>query len=218
MKSNDLEDVSIDLAWRNFSNDELCILWSWARRPLKANWILRGDKHPTSELIVRGTYVIPEKHNPYGQVSKARLLLTARVFKPPTRKNGQIRFKHSYEYWKHMNFPMFNYTLRSKGKRFMAKMLFDWDSFCALNDNGYPRGPMGDVSLLLTASIFPGDAPIIKSRDLPNDQEMLLGIVVRPSPEEEGAYEKLGLWYTEDREKGGRKLWKDVPMQDIILV
>lgn len=69
----------------------------------------------------------------------------------------------------------------------MAKILFDWDGYCAINDNGYSKGPMGDVSLLLTASIFPGDAPMMKSRNLPDDQEMLLGIVVRPSPEEEDA-------------------------------
>ncbi|EWZ79841.1 hypothetical protein NW765_015106 [Fusarium oxysporum] len=180
-------------------------------------WILSGDEHPTSELVIRGTEVSSEKHNPYGRVSKGRLLLTAKTFKPPTQKNGQIRLKHSYKYWEYMNVPSFNYMLRSKKKRFMAKILFDWDSYCAINDNGYPREPMGDVSLLLTASIFPGDAPMMKSRDLPDDQEMLLGIVVQPSPEE-GAYEKLGLWYTEDRENGGRKFWKDVPMQDIILV
>ncbi|KAJ4112959.1 hypothetical protein NW760_004784 [Fusarium oxysporum] len=182
--------------------------WSWARRPLQVSWILIGDEHPTSELVIRETEVISEKHNPYGRVSKGRLLLTAKIFKPPTQKNGRVRLKHSYKYWKYMNVPTFNYMLRSKRKRFMAKILFDWDSYCAINDNGYPRGPMGDVSLLLTASIFPGDAPMMKSRDLPDDQEMLLGIVVRPSPEEEGAYEKLGLWYTEDREKGGRKFWK----------
>ncbi|PCD24670.1 hypothetical protein AU210_013787 [Fusarium oxysporum f. sp. radicis-cucumerinum] len=185
--------------------------------PISGYWILSGDEHPTSELVIRGTEVSSEKHNPYGRVSKGRLLLTAKTFKPPTQKNGQIRLKHSYKYWEYMNVPSFNYMLRSKKKRFMAKILFDWDSYCAINDNGYPRGPMGDVSLLLTASIFPGDAPMMKSRDLPDDQEMLLGIVVQPSPEE-GAYEKLGLWYTEDRENGGRKFWKDVPMQDIILV
>ncbi|KAH7151526.1 hypothetical protein DER46DRAFT_579536 [Fusarium sp. MPI-SDFR-AT-0072] len=141
-----------------------------------------------------------------------------RVFKPPTQKNGQIRLKHSYKHWKYLKAPTFNYMLRSKRKRFMVKILFDWDSYCALDDNGYPRGPMSDLSLLLTASISPGNATMMKRYDFPDDQEMLLGIVVRPSPEEEGAYEKLGLWYTEDREKGGWRFWKDVPMQDIVLV
>ncbi|KAJ9415601.1 heterokaryon incompatibility protein-domain-containing protein [Fusarium oxysporum] len=192
--------------------------WSWAHRPLQVSWILSGDEHPTSELVIRETEVISEKHNPYGRVSKGRLLLIAKIFKPPTQKNGRVRLKHSYKYWKYMNVPTFNYMLHSKRKRFMAKILFDWDSYCAINDNGYSRGPMGDISLLLTANILPGDAPMMKSRDLPDDQEMLLGIVVRPSPEEEGAYEKLGLWYTEDREKGGRKFWKMFRCRILYLV
>ncbi|EXA36899.1 hypothetical protein FOVG_12782 [Fusarium oxysporum f. sp. pisi HDV247] len=58
--------------------------WSWARRPLQVSWILIGDEHPTSELVIRETEVISEKHNPYGRVSKGRLLLTAKIFKPPT--------------------------------------------------------------------------------------------------------------------------------------
>ena len=95
-------------------------------------------------------------------------------------------------------------------------MLFDWDTQYYLNDKGYPRGPMSDIRLVLTASIFPEDA--MKSRDLPDDQEMMLGIVVIPSLEEEGAYEKLGLFYSEQREKGGRKFWEKVPMQDIVRV
>ncbi|KAF6524893.1 hypothetical protein HZS61_010688 [Fusarium oxysporum f. sp. conglutinans] len=143
--------------------------WSWARRPLQVSWILSGDEHPTSELVIRETEVISEKHNPYGRVSKGRLLLTAKIFKPPTQKNGRVRLKHSYKYWKYMNVPTFNYMLRSKRKIFMAKILFDWDSYCAIKDNRYPRGPMGDVSLLLTASIFPGDAPMMKNLDLPDD-------------------------------------------------
>ncbi|RGP62943.1 heterokaryon incompatibility protein het [Fusarium sporotrichioides] len=192
--------------------------WSWARRPSGASWILGKDERPKSELVLRGTEVVPEKHNPFGRVSKGRLLLAARVFKPPTRKNGQIRLKHTYKYWKSMNHWSFNYMLRSKRNRFMAKIRFDWDNLGCLHDNGYPRGPMCDISLLLTASIFPGDSALMKSRDLPDDQEMLLGIVIRPSLEEEGAYEKLGVWWTEDREKGGRKFWKDIPMQDIVLV
>ncbi|KAJ4092113.1 hypothetical protein NW761_006333 [Fusarium oxysporum] len=194
--------------------------WSWAHRPLQVSWILSGDEHPTSELVIRETEVISEKHNPYGRVSKGSLFLTAKIFKPPTPKNGRVRLKHSYKYWKYkyMNVPTFNYMLHSKRKRFVAKILFDWDSYCAINDNGYPRGPMGDISLLLTANILPGDAPMMKSRDLPDDQEMLLGIVVRPSPEEEGAYEKLGLWYTEDREKGGRKFWKMFRCRILFLV
>ncbi|EXM16258.1 hypothetical protein FOTG_15456 [Fusarium oxysporum f. sp. vasinfectum 25433] len=214
-------------AWMEFdkfrdlvSKKYTALSWSWAHRPLQVSWILSGDEHPTSELVIRETEVISEKHNPYGRVSKGSLFLTAKIFKPPTPKNGRVRLKHSYKYWKYkyMNVPTFNYMLHSKRKRFMAKILFDWDSYCAINDNGYPRGPMGDISLLLTANILPGDAPMMKSRDLPDDQEMLLGIVVRPSPEEEGAYEKLGLWYTEDREKGGRKFWKMFRCRILYLV
>jgi hypothetical protein len=212
-------------AWNEFndyqnlvSKDYTAPSWSWARRPLKANWILGDDKRPKSELVVRGSDVVSEKHNKFGCISKGRLLLTARMFKPSTRRNGKIRIKHSYNYWKYMNSPSFSYILWSKSNKYMVKIRFDWDSHSCLNDNGYPRGPMNDISLVLTASIFPGDDPMLRSRDLPDNQEMLLGIVVRPSPEEEGAYEKIGVFFTEDRGKGGRKFWKNVPMQDLVLV
>ncbi|CAG7566179.1 unnamed protein product [Fusarium equiseti] len=190
--------------------------WSWARRPSVATWILGEDEYPKSELVIRSTDVVQEKHNPFGRVSKGRLLLTARMYKPPTRRNGKVRIKHTRHPWKHMGATFINYALCSKRNKCIARMIFDWDCQCALNDQGYPRGPMNDIGLVLTASIFPEG--INKSRDLPDDQEMMLGIIVRPSLEEEGAYEKLGLFYSEQREKGGRKFWEKVPMQDIVLV
>lgn len=211
--------------WKEFdvyqkltSKDYIAPSWSWAGRPSRATWILREDQQPRSELIVRSTDVVPEEHNPFGRVSKGRLLLTARMYRPPTRRNGKVRIKHTYEWWKNMRVPSISYALWSKRNKYIAKMVFDWDSHCALMDKGYPRGPMRDIRLVLTASIFPGDDPVLKSHDLPEDQELLLGVIVRPSLEEEGAYEKLGLFYSEQREKGGRKFWEKVPMQDIVLV
>ncbi|CAG2009322.1 unnamed protein product [Fusarium graminearum] len=192
--------------------------WSWARRPLRLDWVLIGDENPKSELIVRGSDVVTEEHNKFGRISKGRLLLTARKFKPTTRRNGKIGIKHSDALWKFMNSRPFNYMLQSKNNEYMAKIRFDWDSQSSLNDDGYPRGPMNDISLILTASIFPGNDWMLKSDDLADDQELLLGIVVIPSTEEHGAYEKIGLFFTEDRGEGGRKFWKDIPMQDLVLV
>ncbi|RFN47156.1 hypothetical protein FIE12Z_8612 [Fusarium flagelliforme] len=212
-------------AWKEFddyqkllSKDYVAPSWSWARRPLQANWLLHDDKEPKSELIVRGTDIVPEQHNPFGRVSKGRLMLTARMYKPTTRRNGKVRIKRTSKWFKLTGTPYMNYALFSKSNKCIAKMVFEWDNFCALNDKGYPRGPMKDIRLVLTASIFPGGDTILRSHDLPQDQELLLGIVVRPSLEEEGAYEKLGLFYSEQREKGGRKFWENVPMQDIVLV
>ncbi|RGP61095.1 hypothetical protein FLONG3_10650 [Fusarium longipes] len=213
------------VAWMEFDDYQKLVSekytapsWSWARRPLQAYWILSADKHTKSELIVRSSEIATEEHNKYGRISTGRLRLTARMFKPPTRRNGKIRIKHSYKYWKYMNSPSFSYMLWSKSNKYMAKIRFDWDSHSCISDNAYPRGPMNDIALVLTASIFPEDDPMLKSRDLPDDQEMLLGIVVIPSSQEEGAYEKVGVFFTEDRGKGGRKFWTDVPMQDLVLV
>lgn len=192
--------------------------WSWARGPPKTDWLLSNDKQPKSELIVRNTEVVPEQHNPFGRVSKGRLMLTARMYKPTSRRNGKLRIKHTYKWFKLTGVPAMNYALFSKSGKCIAKMVFHWDNFCHVNDKGYPRGPISDIRLVLTASIFPGGDTMLRSHDLPEDQELLLGIVVRPSLEEEGAYEKLGLFYSEQREKGGRKFWEKVPMQDIVLV
>lgn len=212
-------------AWKEFddyqklvSKDYIAPSWSWARRPLSVDWILTHDRRPKSELVVRGSEVIADEHNEFGCISKGRLLLTARMFKPPTRENGKIGIRHSYDLWKYMNSPSFSYILSSESNQYMAKIRFDWDNQSCLNDKGYPRGPMNDICLVLTASIFPGDDPTLRSRDLPDDQEMLLGIVVWSSPIEEGAYEKIGAFFTEDRGEGGRRFWTDIPMQDLVLV
>ncbi|KAL3601519.1 hypothetical protein FPOAC2_05783 [Fusarium poae] len=213
-------------AWLEFdeyqklvSKDYIAPSWSWARRSLPVNWILDHNKRPKSELVVRGSEItVTDMNNAFGCIAEGRLLLTARIFKPPTRRNGKIRIKHSYNLWKYMNSPSFNYISWSKSNKYMAKIRFDWDSQSCLNDEGYPRGPMNDICLILTASIFPGDDVLLRSHDLADDQELLLGIVVWPSPKEEGAYERIGVFFTEDRGKGGRKFWQDIPMQDLVLV
>ncbi|KAI7768191.1 hypothetical protein LZL87_012040 [Fusarium oxysporum] len=110
------------------------------------------------------------------------------------------------------------YMLCSKRKRFMAKILFDWDSYCALNEGEYPRGPMSDISLLLAASILPGNALMMKSRDLPDVKRCSLGLSLGCLQKRRVHMKKSGLWYTEDREKGEQKFWRDVPMQYILLV
>ncbi|KAM0304734.1 hypothetical protein ACHAPM_002844 [Fusarium culmorum] len=149
--------------------------WSWARRPLRLYWVLIGDENPKSELIVRGSNVVTEEHNKFGRISKGRLLPTARKFKPTTRRNGKIGIKHSDALWKFMNSRQFNYILQSKNNEYMAKIRFDWDSRSSLNDDGYPRGPMNDISLILTASIFPGNDWMLKSDDLAEIRSCCLG-------------------------------------------
>ncbi|KAH6993252.1 heterokaryon incompatibility protein-domain-containing protein [Fusarium venenatum] len=131
-------------AWKEFddfqrllSKEHTVPSWSWAHRPLLVNWILNHDKRPKSELIVRGSEIVAlDKHNDSSCISEGRLLLKARIFKPPTRRNGKIRIKHSYNLWRDMNLPSFNYILWSKSNKYMVKIRFDWNSQSCFNDEG----------------------------------------------------------------------------------
>ncbi|KAJ5702169.1 hypothetical protein N7488_009717 [Penicillium malachiteum] len=170
----------------------------------------------SSEFTLQKADIVTDDHNPFGSVSLGRLFLKAKVVKlPVVAVTGKPRVKRKPPHKFLM--ILFNYTLWSETDEYIAHLFLDWDAqaFRFDKDENAP-GPFDEISMLLTTSTFLGQNYMFETDDISN-QDVLLGLLIRPTGEN-GDYERLGIWYTEDRDLGGPKFWKDVPYQDIKLV
>ncbi|PWY73546.1 HET-domain-containing protein [Aspergillus eucalypticola CBS 122712] len=177
--------------------------WSWACRPVVLDWV-KGPTNPTvsisSEVTLQKADVKSEKFNPYGRVSQNG--------NPRVQNNGPRKFLGI----------TFSYTLWSETDEYIANLHLDWDYNSGGADaDGNAQGPLAEMAMLLIASTSLDQHSIFPSYDI-TSQEVMLGILVRPVAGTEGDYERLGLWYTEDRGLGGTKFWKNIAVQDIALV
>lgn len=195
--------------------------WSWACRPCNITWISgigRGEEVKYSpEFTLNHAEILVPKENPYGRVSMGRLSIRGKVFKPPLCEHGRVRIKNNGDYGKYLTI-VFNYVLRSEDNKYIAHMILDWDYHSVSHDDdGYPRGPVDQLSLLLVSRTTLDQQFMFPTYDL-TDQEVMLGILVRPVPGMNNEYEKLGIWYSENRDLGGVKFWEEIPLQELILV
>ncbi|KAB8293063.1 hypothetical protein EYC80_007423 [Monilinia laxa] len=192
--------------------------WSWACRPYKIIWIsgIGEDVKYSSEFTLNHAEILTARENPYGRVSTGRLSIRGKLFKPPMCEHGRVRIKNNEEYYKFLTI-VFNYILWSENDKYIAHIFLDWDYYSALHDDGYPRGPVDQLSLLLVSRTSLDQDFMFQSYDL-TDQEVMLGILIRPVPGMNNEYEKLGIWYSENRDLGGVKFWEEIPSQELILV
>ncbi|APA08190.1 hypothetical protein SS1G_00112 [Sclerotinia sclerotiorum 1980 UF-70] len=195
--------------------------WSWARRPTPFIWICGVNQHKAHfrlEFTLHGADISHDPLNPYGQVSEGRIFVSAKVFKLPVDKTGKARVNKAGEARVLAFILVFNYNLWSENGEYIAHLFLDWDSYSALHDDSdYPRGPIDQLSMVLITSTSPNNPTMFRGRDT-TDPKIVLGILVRPVAGTEGDYERLGLWYSENKGLGGKKFWQDIPLQDLTLV
>ncbi|KAI0544761.1 HET-domain-containing protein [Xylaria curta] len=195
--------------------------WSWACRPYTVKWIpdiIRlGRVKISSELVLNNADILSDQANPYGRVSRGRLSIRGKVFKPPVCGGGRVGVSLNSLNTRVLYLGMsFIYILRSEKNEYIAHIHLDWDYHSRHNDEGFPRGPIDQLSLLLVSTTYPDHWPRIRTFDLA-DQDVMLGILIRPVSGIENEYEKLGIWYAE-RDLCGERLWENVSMQELILV
>ncbi|KAJ8064437.1 hypothetical protein OCU04_006776 [Sclerotinia nivalis] len=193
--------------------------WSWACRPAKLHLIAgltHHNVHFWPEFTLHGADISFNPLNPYGLVSEGRLSVSAKVFKLPVDKTGKARVNKSGRP-KFLGI-VFNYNLWSENDEYIAHLFLDWDYHSALHDNGgYPRGPIDQMSMVLITRTSLDQHFMFRSYDT-TDQEVVLGILVRLVAGTEGDYERLGMWYSENKGLGGKKFWQNIPLQDLTLV
>lgn len=202
-------------------NKEVAPSWTWARcSSITSTTWPSGPACPevvmSSEFELQKAEILTEDFNPFGLVIQGRLHLRAKVVKLPiVTETGKPRVK-SAKLVKWLGI-FFRYSLWSEMEEYIAHLSLDWDGR-KVHDSGDKnvRGPMDGLSMLLIARTSLDQSGMEMSLDITN-QEVMLGLLVRPVGED-GDYERLGIWYTEDRDLGGPKFWKDIPHQDIKLV
>lgn len=198
--------------------------WSWASQPGAVDWAWarRGSIGPDFELLRAETTV--DGLNEYGRVSAGSLSLRARVrglppvtaaaTSPPARR---ARLRRTSVYLG----TTFPYELLSAEGRYVAHLLFDWrhPSAAAPRDpetgEEVEDGPVDRLSMLLTSRRLYGEAGLRGRRV--DGPEILLGLLVLPTGNP-GEYTRAGLFFTEDRELGGRRSWDRVEAQTVRLV
>lgn len=194
--------------------------WSWACRPLSIlNFVCgvtSGAKFCSEIALVRDD-IVTEKENPFGLVTSARLIVRGKVFKPPLGANGRIRVDHGKRSKYLGSSIVMNYVLWSENDEYIAHLTLDWDYNSAQHDDcGYPRGPIDELSLLLVSSTTMDQFFMFQSYDLTN-QEVVIGVLIRTKPGMDNEYEKLGLWFSETKDLGGKKFWENIPVQELTL-
>lgn len=189
--------------------------WSWASQPGAVDWAWarRASIGPEFELLRAETTV--DGLNEYGRVSSGFLSLRARVRRLPGPAPARLRRTSVYL---GTTFP---YELLSAEGRYVAHLLFDWrhPSVAAPRDSETGEevedGPVDRLSMILISSRLYSEAGL-RDRDV-DSPEVLLGLLVLPtgSPAE---YMRAGLFFTEDRELGGRRNWDQVDVQTVRLI
>ncbi|KAJ5278845.1 hypothetical protein N7478_004217 [Penicillium angulare] len=154
--------------------------------------------------------IVTDKLNLYGCVSKARLVISAKAFKLPVDETGKARVTTE--------------GLESLG---MSKFLV----YCLQKASTSPTYTwIGTTNLAFMMRLDIPEARSVNYRwttlDQPfmlrsyniDDQEVMLGILVRPVMGTEGEYERIGLWYSENKGLGGKKFWDNIAPRNLILV
>ncbi|KAL7787866.1 HET domain-containing protein [Trichoderma ceciliae] len=210
-------------AWRDFEDfvkphDQGYIApsWSWACRPYMITWLFGVglDGHSfTSEFELRDTNVVTEKFNPYGRVFSGYLDLHAKLFKLPLGSDGRALVKQGSMDWLGI---IFHYLLQSDDGEYIAHLHLDWDNCGVLHTYGYPKGPIHEFWMTLISSTNLNSASM-SSRPFLTDSEIVVGLLLLPT-ENEHEFTKLGVWYSENRGRGGRKFWENIQPQSVRLV
>ncbi|RGP64483.1 heterokaryon incompatibility [Fusarium longipes] len=166
--------------------------WSWASR--------------LSEVIYM--WVDRAESNIYGRVSAGYLLLDARFQNLAAIDSIGYELRSGSEAERIWLGVVFHYILQSQDGKYIAHVHLDWAFHGPDDVKGKPNGPVRDLCIMLTSStksdqrLWPGP----RSKE---DPEAMLGIVLL-STNDSGEFEKVGLWFSESRELGGRKFWDKI--------
>ncbi|KAI4863311.1 HET-domain-containing protein [Hypoxylon rubiginosum] len=185
--------------------------WTWACDKHAVSWLWTGSPF-TAEFQLREAEIAAHEINPYGHVDGGHLLLYTKVFQLSSLGDGKATFR-SASMWMSV---VFYYILQSDEKEYIAHICLDWDRHGRHNTSGYPHGPVGRLSMVLISSSSLNGAHM-SSRPYLTDPSITLGLLVLKTDGGDG-FKKVGLFYSENRDQGGRKFWDSVEPREIRLV
>ncbi|KAL4260780.1 Heterokaryon incompatibility domain-containing protein [Pleurotus pulmonarius] len=193
--------------------------WSWACQPNMVGWVWGIDTlNYNQEFEYLGNDFVVTSEDPFGRVNPGKLILSAQIRKLPSvdihRDSAFLGF-------------IFPYVLTSNGE-YIAHLLFDWrhSSSSAPKDpeTGEERedGPIDRLSMVFISSRSLNTAEW-RGTKLSNPQ-IMLGLLLLPTTptgretEADVEYRRVGIWYSETKELGGRQYWDDVEFSRVVIV
>lgn len=196
--------------------------WSWACCSHAVNWdfvttCALDRSTVVREFVLRDADVLSKQLNPHGEVLKARLAISGKLFKPPG--GGRPTITLSETWGKDLAGVGRLYSLWSEEGELIAELTPDWDRPPGRfqEDENDPGGPIDQLLLLLISNASYDWGMRLQYHSMA-DPRLMLGLLVRPCPGTADGYEKLGLWYSLAGGPGGKKLWDNIEMQDIVLI
>ncbi|KDQ28962.1 hypothetical protein PLEOSDRAFT_1102999 [Pleurotus ostreatus PC15] len=193
--------------------------WSWACQPNMVGWVWGIDTlNYNQEFEYLGNNFVVNPEGPFGRVNPGKLVLSAQIRKLPS-----VEIHRASEF---LGF-IFPYVLTSNGE-YIAHLLFDWRHSSSLApkdpETGEERedGPIDRLSMVFISSRSLNTAEW-RSRKLSNPQ-IMLGLLLLPTTpirKETGTdveYRRVGIWYSETKERGGRQFWDDVGFSRVVIV
>ncbi|KAI1458601.1 HET-domain-containing protein [Annulohypoxylon moriforme] len=197
--------------------------WSWACRPYSVRWV-EGAMLPwdifTKEYELLKSEIVTQEMNLFGRVYSGYLLLDAKQFRLPLNSDGRPNFSRvpKTEFmWLGVDFYC---SLRSEDDEYIAYLHFDWDingfKYSDRYPDRYPDAPMDRLSMVLLLSCRL-HWKSMEWRPYLKDPEIMVGLLVMKTEGGDG-FEKVGLFYSENKGLGGRKFWNDIKRREIKLI
>ena len=192
--------------------------WSWAHRGHNVDWV-RGVNHEcvfVPECEWRGISIAYNSVNPFGSITSAEIRANAKLLQLLPRQSGQKITGAGDAETLFLGFS-FQFLAKSSDDEYIAHLHLDW---LAYGCEGYPDGPLDKIWMaLVTSSTFQLEYNSWKptgDREVTHP-ECMLGLLLLPT-RNENEFTKVGLWCSESRELGGRKLWDQIEPRVITLV
>ncbi|KAJ5640994.1 hypothetical protein N7528_000619 [Penicillium herquei] len=195
--------------------------WSWASYPGSVFWAhpISGTIEYRPEYILEKAEVNVPGHNPFGCPTDGCLQFRAKVFH---LQNMQIRNDPSILGY------IFPWGFHLEGK-YVANYKVDWgDALRGVSDESTmpDDGPFTDISMILLSSRYlQGDEiSAVTSRNKGrdghyelDDPEIMIGLLLLPTVEE-SVYTRCDIWFSQNRELGGRKFWSNISERSISII
>ena len=195
--------------------------WSWAHRRHSVAWVQGNDDDKSvfiPECEWQDISIVHSSLNPFGSIASAHIRMSARAMQlfPPVA--GRKLSRAPDEEVVYLGFG-FYFTIKSGTGEYMADLHLDW-LLLGCDRGKHPDGPIDELWMVLVASSTlevrdSGWAP--RGGRQVTEPERMLGLLVLPTGNAD-EFIKVGLWYSEGRELGGRKLWDGVQERSIKLV
>ncbi|VUC30106.1 unnamed protein product [Clonostachys rosea] len=192
--------------------------WSWAHRSRPVDWV-RGVNHEClfgRECEWKDIQIDLDSANPFGSVKSGHILMSAKLLQLLPPGSGRKLTQTENEETLYLGFA-FHFNVKSNEEEYITHLRLDWLGYGC---EGYPEGPLDEIwMVLLSSSTFQLEYNSWKpteNREVEHP-ECMLGLLVLPT-KNDNEFTKVGLWCSESRGLGGRKLWDQVQPQSVRLV